>query len=117
VYGVPSAKAAWYADTARIATVPPKVFWPVPNVDSGLVRIERRDPPETAASREATFRVIDAAFGQRRKMLRAALSPLFGSAAAASDAIERAGQDPQARGETLDVAAFAAIAAQLPPTP
>ena len=80
-----------------------------------MVRIERRDPPKTEASREATFRVIDAAFGQRRKMLRAALSPLFGSAAAASDAIERAGHDPQARGETLDVAAFAAVAAQLPP--
>lgn len=130
VYGVPSAKVAWYADAARIATVPPKVFWPVPNVDSGLVRLERRDPPRielpppagtdgapdpALVSREATFRVIDAAFGQRRKMLRAALSPLFGSAAAAADAIERAGQDPQARGETLDVAAFAAVAAQLPP--
>ena len=114
VYGVPSAKTAWYAATARVGTVPPKVFWPVPNVDSGLVRIERRDPPSTDASREATFAVIDAAFAQRRKMLRAALAGLFGSAAASSSAIEAAGIAPTLRGEMLDVRAFAAIAEQLP---
>lgn len=114
VYGVPSAKAAWYAQTARVGTVPPKVFWPVPNVDSGLVRITRRPAPDTSATREATFKVIDAAFAQRRKMLRAALGGLFGSAAAASEAITAAGIDPQLRGEMLDVHGFAAIASQLP---
>ena len=114
IYGVPSAKVAWYADSARIATVPPKVFWPVPNVDSGLVRLTRRPAPDTPATREATFQVIDAAFAQRRKMLRAALGGLFGSATAASDAITAAGLDPQLRGEKLAVQDFAAIAAQLP---
>ncbi|MBB1514470.1 16S rRNA (adenine(1518)-N(6)/adenine(1519)-N(6))-dimethyltransferase RsmA [Tessaracoccus sp. MC1679] len=110
VYGVPSAKVAWYAESARVGTVPPKVFWPVPNVESGLVRITRRPAPATTASREDTFRVIDAAFSQRRKMLRAALAGVIGSSAAASELIEAAGVDPQLRGEMLDVAAFAAIA-------
>ena len=113
VYGVPSAKTAWYAETARVGTVPPKVFWPVPNVDSGLVRITRRPSPVSSASREETFRVIDAAFAQRRKMLRAALAGITGSAAASSEIIGRAGIDPQLRGEMLDVTAFAAIAEQL----
>lgn len=112
-YGVPSAKAAWYASTSRVGTVAPKVFWPVPNVDSGLVRIERREAPETTATREETFRVIDAAFAQRRKMLRAALGGIAGSAAAAAEAIERAGIEPTLRGEMLDVNGFAAIAAEL----
>lgn len=114
VYGVPSAKVAWYAESARVGTVPPKVFWPVPNVDSGLVRVTRRPVPATTASREDTFRVIDAAFSQRRKMLRAALAGLIGSSSAASELIEAAGVDPQLRGEMLDVAAFAAIAEQVP---
>ncbi len=113
VYGVPSAKVAWYAEATRVGTVPPKVFWPVPNVDSGLVRITRRPAPATTASREETFRVIDAAFSQRRKMLRAALSGLAGSSAASSAAIEAAGIDPQLRGEMLEVGAFAAIAERL----
>ncbi|AQP51381.1 16S rRNA (adenine(1518)-N(6)/adenine(1519)-N(6))-dimethyltransferase RsmA [Tessaracoccus flavescens] len=113
VYGVPSAKTAWYAETTRVGTVPPKVFWPVPNVDSGLVKITRRPAPETEAPREETFRVIDAAFAQRRKMLRAALSGMVGSAAAASEAIERAGVQPSLRGEMLGVSDFAAIAAEL----
>lgn len=113
VYGVPSAKTAWYAETSRVGTVPPKVFWPVPNVDSGLVRITRRPAPETEATREETFQVIDAAFAQRRKMLRAALSGLVGSAVAASEAIERAGVQPTLRGEMLGVRDFAAIAAEL----
>lgn len=111
IYGVPSAKMAWYASASRVGTVPPTVFWPVPNVDSGLVRIERRDPPP--GDRRKTFAVIDAAFSQRRKMLRSALSGLFGSASAASDAIQAAGLDPTSRGESLSVEDFAAIAAQL----
>lgn len=115
VYGVPSAKVAWYAEATRVGTVPPKVFWPVPNVDSGLVRLVRRPAPDTTATREDTFRVIDAAFAQRRKMLRAALGSLAGSAAEASAAIADAGIDPQLRGEMLGVDAFAAIAERLAP--
>ena len=101
VYGVPSVKLAWYCEAQRVGTVPPKVFWPVPNVDSGLVQMVRREPVETTATREQVFRVIDAAFAQRRKMLRAALAGICGSSAAASEVLEAAGVDPQARGERL----------------
>ena len=114
IYGVPSAKMAWYADAIRVGTVPPPVFWPVPNVDSGLVKITRRDEPE--GDRKATFTVIDAAFAQRRKMLRSALSKIFGSSAAASDALVAAGVSPEARGETLSVIDFARVAGELPQT-
>jgi 16S rRNA (adenine1518-N6/adenine1519-N6)-dimethyltransferase len=110
VYGVPSVKAAWYALATRAGAVSRNVFWPVPNVDSGLVRLVRRDPPETTASREQVFAVIDAAFAQRRKMLRSALAPWAGSAGAAETILRAAGVDPTARGETLDVAAFARLA-------
>lgn len=113
-YGVPSAKLAWYCAARRVGSVPPTVFWPVPNVDSGLVELVRREPPATSASREQVFTVVDAAFGQRRKMLRQALSGLFGSAAAASGALTDAGVDPQARGEVLGIADFARIAEVLP---
>ncbi|HEY5820980.1 MAG TPA: 16S rRNA (adenine(1518)-N(6)/adenine(1519)-N(6))-dimethyltransferase RsmA [Propionibacteriaceae bacterium] len=116
IYGVPSVKMAWYSTTARVGTVPPTVFWPVPNVDSGLVSITRREPPVTTAPRERVFAIVDAAFGQRRKMLRSSLSGLAGSSAAASAAIEAAGLDPQARGEVLTVTDFARIAEQLPVT-
>ncbi|WP_198671514.1 16S rRNA (adenine(1518)-N(6)/adenine(1519)-N(6))-dimethyltransferase RsmA [Desertihabitans aurantiacus] len=112
-YGVPSVKMAWYAEAVRVGTVPPGVFWPVPNVDSGLVRLTRRPPPPTTASRAQVFAVVDAAFAQRRKMLRAALAPLIGSSMAASAVLEAAGVDPQARGETLTVEDFARVAEQL----
>ncbi len=114
-YGVPSAKLAWYAESHRAGTVPASVFWPVPNVESGLVAIQRREPPTTKATREQVFAVIDAAFAQRRKMLRSALSGLVGGGAAASAAIEAAGIDPRVRGEALMIDQFAAIAEQLPP--
>ncbi|KQR12161.1 16S rRNA (adenine(1518)-N(6)/adenine(1519)-N(6))-dimethyltransferase RsmA [Cellulomonas sp. Leaf334] len=114
-YGVPSAKAAWYASARRTATVGRSVFWPAPNVDSALVRFDRREPPATDASREAVFAVVDAAFAQRRKMLRSALSALAGSADAAVAALEAAGVDPQARGERVDIAGFARIAEHLGP--
>ena len=115
VYGVPSVKLAWWAAASRAGAVSASVFWPVPNVESGLVRFLRRDPPSTSASRETVFRVIDVAFGQRRKMLRVGLAGLFGgSPRVASAALERAGVAPTARGETLDVAAFARIAEQVP---
>jgi 16S rRNA (adenine1518-N6/adenine1519-N6)-dimethyltransferase len=109
-YGVPSVKVAWYASARRAGPVPRAVFWPVPNVDSGLVRLERREPP-TGADRTDVFALVDAAFAQRRKMLRSALAGWAGSAAAAEAVLRQAGVDPTARGETLDVTAFAAIAA------
>ena len=110
VYGVPSAKLAWFAQAERVGTVPAKVFWPVPNVESGLVRIVRRDPPPTSASRAQVFTVIDAAFASRRKMLRGALGGLCGGSARAAELIDAAGVDPTARGESLTVTDFAAIA-------
>jgi len=116
-YGVPSAKAAWYASARRTATVGRTVFWPAPNVDSALVRFDRREPPTTTASREAVFAVVDTAFAQRRKMLRSALATLAGSPDAAAAAIQAAGVDPQARGEVIDIAAFARIAAALASAP
>jgi 16S rRNA (adenine1518-N6/adenine1519-N6)-dimethyltransferase len=109
-YGVPSVKAAWYADVRLAGRVPRGVFWPVPNVDSGLVGLTRRDPPSTSASREEVFGVVDAAFAQRRKTLRAALSGWAGSPAAAEAALVAAGVDPRTRGEQLGVADFARIA-------
>ena len=112
-YGIPSVKAAWYAEVRRAGSVPRSVFWPVPNVESGLVAFTRREAPSTV-DRQTTFDVVDAAFGQRRKMLRAALSGVFGSSAAASEALEAAGIDPTLRGETLTIQQFAAIVPHLP---
>jgi 16S rRNA (adenine1518-N6/adenine1519-N6)-dimethyltransferase len=112
-YGVPSVKVAWYAAANRVGTVSPTVFWPVPNVESGLVALKRRPQPQTTATRDQVFAVVDAAFAQRRKMLRSALARLAGSPALASAAIVAAGLDPQARGETLDVTDFARIAGQI----
>jgi 16S rRNA (adenine1518-N6/adenine1519-N6)-dimethyltransferase len=112
-YGVPSVKAAWYAAAERAGTVPRAVFWPVPNVDSGLVRLTRRAPPALpdGIARTDVFTLIDQAFSQRRKMLRSALASWAGSPAAAEAVLRAAGIDPTARGETLDVTAFARIAA------
>ncbi|WP_345675818.1 16S rRNA (adenine(1518)-N(6)/adenine(1519)-N(6))-dimethyltransferase RsmA [Yinghuangia aomiensis] len=114
VYGVPSVKAAWYADVKRAGAIGRNVFWPAPNVDSGLVSLVRREPPTTTATREAVFAVVDAAFAQRRKTLRAALAGWAGSPAAAEEALTAAGVDPRARGEALDVEAFARIAEHAP---
>ena len=110
VYGVPSAKLAWFATTRQAGTVPRSVFWPVPNVDSKLVALNRHDPPPTTASREEVFAVIDAAFGQRRKTLRAALAAWAGSPADAERLLRAAGVDPSARGEQLAIEQFAAVA-------
>ncbi|KQP27421.1 hypothetical protein ASF38_05720 [Aeromicrobium sp. Leaf272] len=112
-YGVPSVKASWYCDVALAGTIGRQVFWPVPNVDSALVSLRRRPTPGDETLRRATFRVVDAAFAQRRKTLRAALSGLVGSGAAAEEALRAAGVDPQARGEQLDVTDFARIATVL----
>ena len=110
-YGVPSVKAAWYADVRLAGTVPRTVFWPVPNVDSGLVAMDRREPPRTDVPRAEVFACVDGAFAQRRKTLRAALAGWAGSAARAEELLVAAGVDPRTRGEQLDVAEFAAIAA------
>jgi 16S rRNA (adenine1518-N6/adenine1519-N6)-dimethyltransferase len=110
-YGVPSLKAAWYADVKLAGTVSRSVFWPVPNVDSGLVAMTRRKPPATSAPREDVFACVDAAFAQRRKTLRAALSGWAGSAARAEEILREAGVDPRTRGEQLGIEAFAAVAA------
>nr|WSX79107.1 16S rRNA (adenine(1518)-N(6)/adenine(1519)-N(6))-dimethyltransferase RsmA [Streptomyces sp. NBC_00899] len=114
VYGVPSVKANWYADVKRAGAIGRSVFWPAPNVDSGLVALVRRDPPRTTASRQEVFAVVDAAFAQRRKTLRAALAGWAGSAAAAEAALVAAGVSPQARGEALTVEEFAAVAEHKP---
>ena len=109
-YGVPSAKAAWYAEVRPAGRVGRQVFWPPPRVESGLVALTRRDPPACRAGRERVFAVVDAAFAQRRKMLRSALADLAGGAAEAEAALRRAGVEPTARGEQLDIAEFARIA-------
>lgn len=109
VYGGPSVKAAWYGDTRRAGAISRHVFWPVPNVDSELVELTRRPPPD--ADRAAVFAVVDAAFATRRKTLRAALTGWAGSAAAAETILRTAGVDPARRGETLTLAEFVAVAA------
>ena len=109
VYGVPSVKLAWFATARSAGAVSRTVFWPVPNVDSGLVAFARRPPPADEARRERVFAVIDAAFSQRRKTLRAALARWAGSAEQAERILRAAGVDPGARGESLTVADFARI--------
>ena len=89
------------------------VFWPAPNVDSGLVRMVRRDPPVTDASREDVFAVIDAAFAQRRKTLRASLKGIAGTGEIAEEALRAAGIDPRTRGEQIGVADFARVTEEL----
>ena len=110
IYGVPSVKAAWYADVRRAGAIGRNVFWPAPNVDSGLVAWTRRDPPATTATREQVFAVVDAAFAQRRKTLRAALRGAGRLDRGRRGRARAAGVDPMARGEVLDVAEFARIA-------
>ena len=113
-YGIPSVKSAWYADMRLSGSVGRNVFWPMPNVESSLVAWTRREPPGDEALRLRTFAVADAAFAQRRKTMRAALSNLAGSGALAEEALVAAGISPQARGEMLTVEEFARLAAHLP---
>ncbi|WP_328991358.1 16S rRNA (adenine(1518)-N(6)/adenine(1519)-N(6))-dimethyltransferase RsmA [Kribbella sp. NBC_01245] len=116
-YGIPSAKAAWYADVRRAGPVGRQIFWPAPNVDSGLVGFERREPPATEASREEVFAVIDAAFSQRRKTVRSALARWCPDREVLDEVLRAAGVDSGARGEVLGIADFARIAgvrAQMP---
>jgi len=106
VYGVPSVKAAWWGDWSVEGTVSRRVFWPEPNVDSVLVGMTARATPGDEPLRRRTFAIVDAAFGQRRKTLRQALSALAGSTTAAADLCEAAGIDSGARGEQLTLAQF-----------
>ncbi len=112
-YGIPSVKAAWHGPVTSAGRVARTVFWPAPNVDSGLVRWRRAEPPRTTATRAEVFAVVDAAFAQRRKTLRAALAGIAGSPSAAEAALRRAGVPAGSRGESLDVTAFARVAEQL----
>lgn len=113
VYGVPSAKAAWWCDVVLADSVSRSVFWPVPNVDSSLVKFVRHEPLGDENLRVRTFDLIDRAFGQRRKMLRSIYSDIYGGSDEAESALASAGIDPTIRGESLSVERFAAIAKQL----
>jgi len=113
-YGIPSVKAAWWAEVKGAGSVSRSVFWPAPNVDSKLVSFTRRKTPGDEDLRRKVFTIIDAAFAQRRKMLRSALSSLYGSSSAAEAILIRAKIDPTLRGEALEIDGFCAIAAVAP---
>jgi len=111
VYGVPSAKLAWYAESNLAGNIGRNIFWPVPNVDSALVYfIKRVTPLGDEALRLSTFAVIDEAFAQRRKTLRQALANWAGTPALAEEILLRAGIDPTKRGEALNIMDFVSIA-------
>lgn len=109
-YGIPSVKAAWWAQVKGAGSVSRSIFWPAPNVDSKLVALTRRTPPGDEELRRKVFMIIDAAFAQRRKMLRSALSSIYGSSSSAEQILESAGIDPTLRGEALEISSFCAIA-------
>jgi 16S rRNA (adenine1518-N6/adenine1519-N6)-dimethyltransferase len=113
-YGIPSVKAAWWADVKNVGTVSRSIFWPAPNVDSKLVGFTRRPTPGDEEMRVKVFTIIDNAFAQRRKMLRSALSGLYGSSSAAEQILIKAGIDPTLRGEALEIQGFCKIAAVAP---
>ena len=108
-YGIPSLKASWWAEVSGAGSVSRSIFWPVPGVDSKLVGFKRRATPGDEAMRRGVFQLVDAAFAQRRKMLRAALAGIFGSSAKAEAVLIAAGIDPTLRGETLLIDSFCAI--------
>lgn len=119
IYGVPSVKASFYGNVTKAGSIGKNVFWPAPKVDSGLVRIDVFGPdspagespwPTDAAARDKVWPLIDAAFAQRRKTLRAALAGVYGSGAAAGEALEAAGIDPTLRGEKLQIEDFVRLA-------
>lgn len=117
VYGIPSIKASWFAEVRRAGSIGRNVFWPAPNVDSGLVAWTRREPPETTVTRQQVFAVVDAAFAQRRKTLRSTLKSFAGGSGELTEAaLVAAGVDPQARGETLVLDDFVRITEALQKT-
>ncbi len=109
-YGIPSVKAAWWAQVKGAGSISRSIFWPVPNVDSKLVAFTRHTTPGDEELRRKVFMIIDAAFAQRRKMLRSALSSIYGSSSAAQQILSSAGIDPTLRGEALEISSFCAIA-------
>ena len=109
-YGVPSVKAAWWAEVTGAGVVSRQIFWPVPNVESKLVAFTRRATPGDEALRKRTFEIIDLAFAQRRKMLRSALSSRYGGSAPAEEILNGAGIDATLRGEALEISAYVEIA-------
>lgn len=113
-YGIPSVKSAWWAEVKGAGSVSRSIFWPAPNVDSKLVSFTRRATPGDEVLRRKVFTIIDAAFAQRRKMLRSALSSLYGSSALAEEILIKAGIDPTLRGEALEISGFCAIALASP---
>ena len=113
-YGIPSVKAAWWAEVKGAGSVSRSVFWPAPNVDSKLVSFTRRQSPGDEELRRKVFTIVDAAFAQRRKMLRSALASLYGSSSAAEEILNQAGIDPTLRGEALEIGGFCAIASVAP---
>jgi 16S rRNA (adenine1518-N6/adenine1519-N6)-dimethyltransferase len=113
-YGIPSVKSAWWAQVKGAGSVSRSIFWPAPNVDSKLVSFTRRATPGDEVMRRKVFTIIDAAFAQRRKMLRSALSSLYGSSALAEEVLTKAGIDPTLRGEALEISEFCAIALASP---
>lgn len=110
IYGVPSVKMAWYGEVTKAGSVGRNVFWPAPNVDSGLVRLVRKEREFDPELRELTFTIVDAAFGQRRKTLRTALGSELGSPQNVESILRDAGVDPGLRGEQLSLQDFVAIA-------
>ena len=110
IYGVPSVKAAWYGKVTKVSTIKPGVFWPAPNVDSVLVRLVRHDQLPSESNQQEVFAIVDAAFSQRRKTLRSALSGLLKSAQRSEQILLRAGINPSERGEQLELDAFIRIA-------
>ena len=113
-YGIPSVKSAWWTEVKGAGSVSRSIFWPAPNVDSKLVSFTRRETPGDEGMRKKVFTIIDAAFAQRRKMLRSALSSLYGSSALAEYVLTKAGIDPTLRGEALEISGFCAIALASP---
>ena len=113
IYGVPSVKLAWYGEVEKVGSVGRNVFWPAPNVDSGLIRLVRKDHGFNPDLRELTFAIVDAAFGQRRKTLRTALGSVLGSPQRCEEVLVQAGIDAGLRGEQLSLSEFVAIAQQV----
>ncbi len=113
-YGIPSVKVAWWAEVKGAGSISRSVFWPIPNVDSKLVSFVRRPTPGDETMRKRVFTIIDGAFAQRRKMLRSALSSLFGSSSETERILIAAGVDPTLRGEALKISDYCAIAANAP---
>ncbi len=112
-YGAFSVFTQWHAAVEILFDVPPDCFCPRPKVTSAVVQLRPRPAPPVPVRDEVLFfRVVRAAFNQRRKTLLNALSNGLGSfdKAAIAAAIERAGLPPQIRGEALDIPAFAALA-------